>query len=168
MKKVLLLDNNILVYLHSIFKNGSNRELEKVLTYILHKAEANAVWIPRYVKNEFLSVNRERDRRENFLQKLETILKRKGIEFDECTIHNSASINSLMKSFAKINYGEADAHTQAISIVSMEPKREILEVKFLTNDGYYLKWISNYQLGFEVLDWNDICTYFQLNVGCRR
>ncbi len=168
MKKVLLLDNNILVYLHIIFKSGSNRELERILTHILRKTRANAVWVPRCVKIEFLSVHRKRDRREKFLQKLETGLKRKGIELKECPIHNRTLINSLMENFEKIHCGEADAHTQAESLSSMSPERGIRKVKFLTNDGPYLQWISSTNVNFEILDWNDICRELQLNMGCRK
>ncbi len=167
MKRVLLLDNNILVYLHVLFMNGSNRELVKILTHILLKAEANAVWIPGCVKTEFLSVNRGRDRREKFLQKLETSLKRKGIEFKECPIHNRIFIKSLMKSLEEIDCGEADAHTQVESLSSTTPSKDIREVKFLTNDRAYLQWISSTNVNFEVMDWNDICRELQLNMGCR-
>ncbi len=168
MKKILLLDNNILVYLLIIFKSGSNRELGKILTHILHKTRANAVWIPRCVKTEFLSVHRDRDRREKFLQKLETGLKRKGIELKECNIHNRTLINSLMKTFAKVDCGEADAHTQAESLSSTSPGRDIREVKFLTNDSAYLQWVSRRNLNFEIMDWNDVCRELQLNMGCRK
>ncbi len=168
MKKVLLLDNNILVYLLIIFKSGSNRELEETLTHILRKTRANAVWIPRCVKTEFLSVHRDRDRREKFLQKLETGLKRKGIELKECNIHNRTFIKELMQNFVKIDCGEADAHTQAESLSTRIPEKDIREVKFLTNDRAYLQWVSNMNVNFEIMDWNDVCRELQLNVGCRK
>ncbi len=168
MKEILLLDNNILVYLYSIFKNGSNRELKITLEYVLKRARANAVWIPSSVISEFLSVRKNRDKRESFLQKVETILKQKGIDFKECLEQSETSIKSLMEEFENIDRGEADAHTQATALASMEKKSGILGVKFLTNDRGYLHWVSKLSTNFEVLDWNDICKYIGMNMGCRK
>ncbi len=167
---VLLLDNDVLVYLFNLFRTIGREDSRKVLTDLVRFTGARWVWIPRTVHAEFLNVSRRYHRRKTFLQFLGKTLLDRGLDFRICPLYDHNRINGIMHAYG-IDVGEADALNQMLALERFpEVERRYLYYRagycFITNDRGVLE-IELQRERIRLLPYEEFARWIWENRGMR-
>ncbi len=143
-KKILILDNNILVYLSELCQNCIYQVIPRLFLTYSH------IFIPKTIYDEFLAVSKSRKKRERILNE---IFERYQ-HFLLCPVNVSKNELSLIN----IDPGEADAYMQIKKLDASDQYR-FENIVFLTNDAKAIKIFEN--SGIDIYKYSDLVDEFR-------
>ena len=135
---ILLIDNDVLVNIFVDLRKINEEAITRVVRYIT--LEYARIWIPAYIKTEFL-LKRNDKRRSKILKKVFEAFE----NFSECPIYVSLQEVRVFVGMKDQDMGEAEAILQMQKAKSLSTCR-FNNIVFLSNDQAALALASNWQM----------------------
>lgn len=143
---ILLLDNDVLVYLFDLLYESQKQAVDKTLTFLA--LQYSRIWIPQTVKREFLRGQNDKKRQKRF----DKILKNHTY-ITNCPIPISKTEIVALIGLEDENAGEADAILQAQKAKSLQTIF-FNDIVLLSNDKGAQQRAKN--VGINILKYKDL------------